>query len=105
MLPCEGLLVYVENSFITFYFRTCYILHVVLISLSDLTIHKLFATRADLHRTVYTHAKVKVPNPTYIVNMELQNSSCSIDVFNLYLNTKCINLTVILLSGNRTHGC
>nr|CAD1823338.1 unnamed protein product [Ananas comosus var. bracteatus] len=25
-----------------------------------LTIHKLFATRADLHRTVYTHAKVKV---------------------------------------------
>ncbi|KAF6164313.1 hypothetical protein GIB67_029196 [Kingdonia uniflora] len=25
----------------------------------DLTIHKLFATRADLHRTVYTHAKVK----------------------------------------------
>lgn len=29
---------------------------------SDLTIHKLFATRADLHRTVYTHAKVKVPD-------------------------------------------
>lgn len=27
---------------------------------SDLTIHKLFSTRADLHRTVYTHAKVKV---------------------------------------------
>lgn len=27
---------------------------------TDLTIHKLFATRADLHRTVYTHAKVKV---------------------------------------------
>nr|XP_029123745.1 deoxynucleoside triphosphate triphosphohydrolase SAMHD1 homolog isoform X3 [Elaeis guineensis] len=25
-----------------------------------LTIHKLFATRADLHRTVYTHAKVKL---------------------------------------------
>ncbi|XP_048322883.1 uncharacterized protein LOC107428730 isoform X2 [Ziziphus jujuba] len=24
-----------------------------------LTIHKIFATRADLHRTVYTHAKVK----------------------------------------------
>ncbi|KAK7407259.1 hypothetical protein VNO78_09012 [Psophocarpus tetragonolobus] len=24
-----------------------------------LTVHKLFATRADLHRTVYTHAKVK----------------------------------------------
>ncbi|MCH91117.1 metal-dependent phosphohydrolase [Trifolium medium] len=24
-----------------------------------MTIHKLFATRADLHRTVYTHAKVK----------------------------------------------
>ena len=27
-----------------------------------MTIHKLFATRADLHRIVYTHAKVKVPN-------------------------------------------
>ncbi|KAK7270100.1 hypothetical protein RIF29_23001 [Crotalaria pallida] len=26
----------------------------------DLTIHKLFATRADLYRTVYTHPKVKV---------------------------------------------
>ncbi|PKI53962.1 hypothetical protein CRG98_025664 [Punica granatum] len=25
----------------------------------NLTIHKLFSTRADLHRTVYTHAKVK----------------------------------------------
>ncbi|KAK7301478.1 hypothetical protein RJT34_12343 [Clitoria ternatea] len=25
-----------------------------------LTIHKLFATRADLYRTVYTHSKVKV---------------------------------------------
>jgi hypothetical protein len=24
-----------------------------------LSIHKLFTTRADLHRTVYTHAKVK----------------------------------------------
>ena len=28
--------------------------------ISDLTIHKLFATRADLYRTVYTHPKVKV---------------------------------------------
>lgn len=26
----------------------------------DLTIHKLFATRADLYRTVYMHPKVKV---------------------------------------------
>jgi hypothetical protein len=26
----------------------------------DLSVHKLFTTRADLHRTVYTHAKVKV---------------------------------------------
>ncbi|CAL5189340.1 unnamed protein product [Lathyrus oleraceus] len=25
----------------------------------DLTIHKLFATRADMYRTVYTHPKVK----------------------------------------------
>lgn len=31
-----------------------------LIILLDLTIYKLFATRADLYRTVYTHAKVKV---------------------------------------------
>jgi hypothetical protein len=33
---------------------------------SDLTIHKLFATRADLHRTVYTHAKVKVSGFTKV---------------------------------------
>ncbi|TYH66714.1 hypothetical protein ES332_D06G141700v1 [Gossypium tomentosum] len=26
-----------------------------------LSIHKLFATRADLYRTVYTHSKVKDP--------------------------------------------
>lgn len=45
-------------------------------SFSDLTIHKLFATRADLHRTVYTHAKVKVTNANYI----FQNSSWSINV-------------------------
>jgi hypothetical protein len=32
-----------------------------LMFLSDLTIYKLFSSRADLHRTVYTHAKVKVP--------------------------------------------
>lgn len=28
--------------------------------LADLTVHKLFATRADLYRTVYVHPKVKV---------------------------------------------
>ena len=39
---------------------SCDILHLYFKSWSDLTIHKLFATRADLHRTVYTHAKVKV---------------------------------------------
>lgn len=32
---------------------------------SDLTVHKLFTSRADLHRTVYTHAKVKVFNSLY----------------------------------------
>ncbi|KAF2292732.1 hypothetical protein GH714_027707 [Hevea brasiliensis] len=31
----------------------------VVFNLRDLTVHKLFATRADMHRTVYTHAKVK----------------------------------------------
>ena len=35
--------------------------------MSDLTIHKLFAARADLHRTVYMHAKVKVPDPYFLV--------------------------------------
>ncbi|XP_050905051.1 uncharacterized protein LOC127118845 isoform X3 [Lathyrus oleraceus] len=29
------------------------------LSFRDLTIHKLFATRADMYRTVYTHPKVK----------------------------------------------
>ena len=32
----------------------------VSLGIVDLSIHKLFSTRADLHRTVYTHAKVKV---------------------------------------------
>ncbi|OEL36829.1 Deoxynucleoside triphosphate triphosphohydrolase SAMHD1-like protein [Dichanthelium oligosanthes] len=31
----------------------------VSLGIIDLSIHKLFSTRADLHRTVYTHAKVK----------------------------------------------
>ncbi|XP_043807198.1 deoxynucleoside triphosphate triphosphohydrolase SAMHD1 homolog isoform X2 [Manihot esculenta] len=35
------------------------ILCLILVILLDLTIHKLFATRADLYRTVYTHPKVK----------------------------------------------
>jgi HD superfamily phosphohydrolase len=29
------------------------------VNFSDLSVHKLFATRADLYRTVYTHSKVK----------------------------------------------
>ncbi|XP_020081633.1 deoxynucleoside triphosphate triphosphohydrolase SAMHD1 homolog isoform X2 [Ananas comosus] len=49
-----------------------------------LTIHKLFATRADLHRTVYTHAKVKAVELMLVdallkANDYLQISSCSLD--------------------------
>lgn len=93
MLPCKGLLVYVKNYFITFTLEVVIFFSLFFISLSDLTIHKLFATRADLHRTVYTHAKVKVTIPTTFINVELQDSSCSIiciNVFNLHLSTKCI---------------
>ena len=43
--------------------------------LSDLTIHKLFTTRADLHRTVYTHAKVKVPIYKMIISPVTYNWS------------------------------
>jgi hypothetical protein len=75
---------------ITFTLEVVIFFSLFLISLSDLTIHKLFATRADLHRTVYTHAKVKVTIPTTFINVELQDSSCSINVFNLHLSTKCI---------------
>ncbi|KAG8366142.1 hypothetical protein BUALT_Bualt17G0045200 [Buddleja alternifolia] len=38
-----------------------------------LTIHKLFATRADLHRTVYTHAKVKAIELMFIDAMTKAN--------------------------------
>nr|CAD1838282.1 unnamed protein product [Ananas comosus var. bracteatus] len=49
-----------------------------------LTIHKLFATRADLHRTVYTHAKVKAVELMLVdallkANDYLQISPCSLD--------------------------
>lgn len=45
---------------IFFYVVIIVLLHVKIINLVDLTVYKLFATRADLYRTVYTHAKVKV---------------------------------------------
>ncbi|KAK6139225.1 hypothetical protein DH2020_027033 [Rehmannia glutinosa] len=38
-----------------------------------LTIHKLFATRADLHRTVYMHAKVKLDDT---ILKTIETSSC-----------------------------
>ncbi|GFQ01755.1 deoxynucleoside triphosphate triphosphohydrolase samhd1 [Phtheirospermum japonicum] len=38
-----------------------------------LTIHKLFATRADLYRTVYTHAKVKFCNEYAVPKDKLEN--------------------------------
>ncbi|XP_072984077.1 uncharacterized protein [Typha latifolia] len=49
-----------------------------------LTTHKLFATRADLHRTVYTHAKVKAVELMLVdaltkANDYLEISSCSLD--------------------------
>lgn len=46
-----------KSSFLVFYH---YSLTCEYHKLTDLTIHKLFATRADLYRTVYRHAKVKV---------------------------------------------
>ncbi|XP_078431027.1 uncharacterized protein LOC144702894 isoform X2 [Wolffia australiana] len=49
-----------------------------------LTVHKLFATRADLHRTVYTHAKVKAIELMLVdalikANCFLEMSSCIYD--------------------------
>lgn len=38
---------------------------------SDLTIHKLFATRADLYLTVYMHPKVKVGMERIILQSNL----------------------------------
>lgn len=61
--------------------------------LTDLTVHKLFYTRADLHRTVYQHAKVKV-------NVETQSwliSKFTVEHFN--------HLFWTLFVGNRTHVC
>ncbi|EOY00448.1 HD domain-containing metal-dependent phosphohydrolase family protein isoform 2 [Theobroma cacao] len=43
-----------------------------------LTIHKLFATRADLHRTVYTHAKVKAIELMVVDALTLANDELSI---------------------------
>ncbi|XWS34813.1 hypothetical protein CRYUN_Cryun21dG0069700 [Craigia yunnanensis] len=43
-----------------------------------LTIHKLFATRADLHRTVYTHAKVKAIDVMVVDALTLANGELSI---------------------------
>ncbi|XVF84957.1 hypothetical protein PTKIN_Ptkin17bG0081100 [Pterospermum kingtungense] len=43
-----------------------------------LTIHKLFATRADLHRTVYTHAKVKAIELMVLDALTLANGELSI---------------------------
>ncbi|KAK3223298.1 hypothetical protein Dsin_010323 [Dipteronia sinensis] len=40
-----------------------------------LTIHKLFTTRADLHRTVYTHAKVKAID-LMVVDALLEANTC-----------------------------
>ncbi|GAB2273218.1 hypothetical protein Dimus_008020 [Dionaea muscipula] len=37
----------------------CFLYDIVANGRNDLIIHKLFSARADLHRTVYTHAKVK----------------------------------------------
>ncbi|RLM93598.1 hypothetical protein C2845_PM08G07390 [Panicum miliaceum] len=46
-----------------------------------LSIHKLFSTRADLHRTVYTHAKVKLCFIYYeIYKTNMFTSSCNTKV-------------------------
>jgi len=59
MLSSQRLLVLKSYQDLIYFCLTCGLIICVDKS-SDLTIHKLFATRADLHRTVYTHAKVKV---------------------------------------------
>ena len=45
------------------FFRIAHVPHIFLLdselSFSDLTVQQIFSTRADLHRTVYMHAKVK----------------------------------------------
>ncbi|GMJ13192.1 VENOSA 4 [Hibiscus trionum] len=43
-----------------------------------LTVHKLFATRADLHRTVYTHAKVKAIELMVVDALTLANGELNI---------------------------
>ncbi|RZC71999.1 hypothetical protein C5167_035153 [Papaver somniferum] len=43
-----------------------------------LTINKLFTTRADLHRTVYTHAKVKAVELMFVDAMLEAHSYCNI---------------------------
>ncbi|PPD89230.1 hypothetical protein GOBAR_DD13826 [Gossypium barbadense] len=43
-----------------------------------LTVHKLFATRADLHRTVYTHAKVKAIELMVVDALTLAHGELSI---------------------------
>lgn len=72
------------HSLIFFLLEVVIFFSLWLISLSDLTIHKLFATRADLHRTVYTHAKVKVN----ISTVELQNSICSLNISIMFSSLK-----------------
>ncbi|XP_020523118.1 deoxynucleoside triphosphate triphosphohydrolase SAMHD1 homolog isoform X2 [Amborella trichopoda] len=49
-----------------------------------LTVHKLFYTRADLHRTVYTHAKVKAMELMVVDALTLANEYLSISshIFN-----------------------
>ncbi|KAL6567820.1 hypothetical protein OROGR_001488 [Orobanche gracilis] len=46
-----------------------------------LTIHKLFATRADLHRTVYTHAKVKAIELMFVDAMTKANDVLGISSY------------------------
>ncbi|CAA0814140.1 HD domain-containing metal-dependent phosphohydrolase family protein [Striga hermonthica] len=46
-----------------------------------LTIHKLFVTRADLHRTVYTHAKVKAIELMFVDAMIKANDTLQISAY------------------------
>lgn len=60
MLSCKGMLV---SCWSLFHFSVRHLFWCLLMFHSiwpDLTLHKLFYTRAELYRTVYVHAKVKV---------------------------------------------
>ena len=66
----------------------CFVVNVFFRIWSDLTIHKLFSSRADLHRTVYMHAKVKVPNISFTEKIKFENCTMYLKLFIFPLHGK-----------------